>query len=168
MALSNSQLDDVTSPTALSNSETKQYSTFRVAEGLYGIDVTRVQEVVKPMFMTKIPLAPDFVHGLINLRGQVVTAIGLRQLFGLSSGDESQMMNVICDVGGSLVSLLVDEICDVIEVSPDSWEQTPGTIDKRIRGFMSGVHKTQGVLLSIIDVKGIDKALNDSKKGEEI
>lgn len=137
-----------------------QFSTFFVADRLYGIDVTRVQEVVRPMPMTKIPLAQNYVAGLINLRGQVATAIGMRQLFELPSNMHSQSMNVVCKFEGNLISLLVDDIGDVLEVSQSEFESTPQTLPGSIRRFMSGVFKLNGPLLSIIDVEKISKFLN--------
>lgn len=138
-----------------------QYSTFLVAGRLYGIDVTRVQEVVRPMPMTTVPLADTYVKGLINLRGQVATAIGLRELFGLESHDRSDLMNVVCHQEGNLISLQVDEIGDVVEVSTSSFEATPQTLPDNVRRFMSGVFKTEGALLSIIDIDRISGFLNE-------
>ena len=141
-------------------SSPQQFSTFYVANRLYGIDVTRVQEVVRPMPMTPIPLAPVYVRGLINLRGQVATAIGLRQLFGLTGGAPDEFMNVVCKVEGTLISLQVDEIGDVIEVSPGDYEVTPKTVVADIRRFISGIYKISDSLLSTIDVDRINKFLN--------
>ena len=74
------------------NKSTEQFSTFYVSERLYGLDVTRVQEIVRDMQTTSIPLAPNYVRGLINLRGQQVTAIGLRELFGLTEGAPADVL----------------------------------------------------------------------------
>ena len=140
--------------------KTSQYSTFFVANRLYGIDVTRVQEVVRPMPMTPIPLAPSHVTGLINLRGQVATAIGLRELFGLHESPPDQFMNVVCKVDGTMISLQVDEIGDVIEVSAKDFETTPQTVPEQIGRFMSGIYKVSDSLLSIVDIDRINKFLN--------
>ena len=78
--------------------QTKQFSTFYLENRLYGIEVGRVQEVVRSMVMTPIPLAPDYVRGLINLRGQVATAIGLRQLFGFVQPIPNDFINIVCKV----------------------------------------------------------------------
>jgi purine-binding chemotaxis protein CheW len=143
---------------------TTQYSTFLIAKRLYGIDVTKVQEVVRTLPMTRIPLAANYVRGLINLRGQVATAIGLRQLFELESGINDSQMNVVCKCDGNLVSLLVDEIGDVIEVPMHEFEQTPATVPPNIKRFMSGVYKTSGALLSILDIEKISKFLDTNTK----
>ncbi len=140
--------------------ESCQFSTFYVAGRLYGIDVTRVQEVVRPMHITPIPLAPEYVVGLINLRGQVTTAIGLRELFGLKDTPPETFMNVVCRIDGSLISLQADEIGDVVEVMEKDFELTPQTVPSEVRQFMSGIYKISDSLLSIIDIDRIGKFLN--------
>ena len=137
-----------------------QHATFYVANRLYGIDVTRVQEIVRPMPMTPIPLAPEYVRGLINLRGQVATAIGMRQLFGLKEKGPDNLMNLVCKIDGSLLSLQVDEIGDVIEVGQDNFEPTPKTVDPNVRRFMSGIYKISDSLLSTIEVEYVYQFLN--------
>ena len=127
---------------------------------MYGIEVGRVQEVVRAMTMTSIPLAPEYVRGLINLRGQVATAIGLRQLFRFLDSMPEEFINIVCKVEGMLISFQVDEIGDVIEVSEDDFEQTPQTISDDIRSFMLGVYKIPNSLLSVINVDNIIKYLN--------
>lgn len=141
-----------------------QYSTFIVAGRLCGIDVTRVQEVVRPLPITVVPLAPSHVAGLINLRGQIATAVNLRELFALEPRAIDQQMNVVCGVEGALLSLLVDEIGDVMEVATGDFERTPATIHMPVRNFMSGVFRTQGSLLSVIDVGLIGAFLGSARK----
>jgi len=153
--------------TAGLGADTVQYSTFVIAGRLYGIDVTRVQEVVRPMLMTRIPLAPNYIVGLINLRGQVATAIGLRELFGLPAKQTDNLMNVVCKTSGALLSFLVDEIGDVIEVKKSDYESPPSTIAPNVRKFISGVYKTTGTLLSVIDIEPIAKHLDVGKKTSE-
>jgi purine-binding chemotaxis protein CheW len=143
--------------------EHRQFSTFTVAKRLYGIDVIKVQEVVRPMAMTQVPLAPVFVKGLINLRGQVATAIGLRELFHLPVGDDKELMNVVCQYTGSIISLLVDEIGDVIEVSQRDFEPTPQTIPDTVKQFMKGVYKVSDTLLSVLDLDTVLKFVNKKK-----
>ncbi|WP_186647322.1 chemotaxis protein CheW [Fluviispira vulneris] len=142
------------------SSKTKQFSAFYLDNRLYGIEVSRVQEVVRSMNMTPIPLAPDYVRGLINLRGQVATAIGLRQLFGFHTQLPEEFINIVCKIDGMLISFQVDEIGDVIEVSEEDFEQTPQTISDDIRRYMLGVYKISNSLLSAIDVENIIKFLN--------
>jgi purine-binding chemotaxis protein CheW len=112
------------------------------------------------MPMTQIPLAEKFVKGLINLRGQVVTAISLHDLFSLKDSPGNDLMNVICKADGALASLLVDEIGDVIELESRSCEAVPNTIPESVRYYMTGVFKVGDDLMSVIDVDKIFKALN--------
>ena len=141
-------------------SNEKQYSTFYIAGRLYGIDVTQVQEIVRSMPITSIPLAPNYVKGLINLRGQVATAIGLRQLFGIEADPPEDFMNVVCKIDGSLISLHVDEIADVMYVQDHNFETTPQTVPDQVRSFMDGVYKVDNNLLSILNIDLIMDFLN--------
>lgn len=143
--------------------QTVQFSTFFVSGRLYGIDVSYVQEVTKSLPITRVPLAPPFIHGLINLRGQIATAVSLRDLFELSSKttDDQDFMNVVCRKDGLLISLLVDQIGDVIELNKSSFESTPDTVSPKVAKFMDGVYKIPGNLLSIIEVKKIVSVLNE-------
>lgn len=143
------------------SSNYSQYSTFYIAGRLYGIDVVRVQEVVRPMKITPVPRSPKYVSGLINLRGQVATAIGVRELFGLDEGKNDEQMNVVCKIGSNLVSLLVDEIGDVVEVHKDNFERTPQTIPQSIKQYMNGVCKTPESLLSIIDIDQLTNKMGE-------
>ena len=140
----------------------QQYSTFYISNRLYGIDVTEVQEIVKPMPVTPIPLAPTYVKGLINLRGQVATAIGLRELFGIEEEPPENYMNVVCRIENSLISFQIDMIGDVKYVSAANFEPSPQTIPERVRKFMEGVYKVDGELLSVIKINLVMNNLNQS------
>ncbi len=142
------------------SASTRQYSTFYIGERLYGIDVMQVQEVTRTLPITNIPLAPTYVKGLINLRGQIATAIGLRNLFELTDASADTQMNVVCRAEGVLLSFLVDKIGDVVEVDESGFELPPDTIPENVKRFMHGVYKTTGPILSIIEVEKITKALN--------
>lgn len=134
----------------------RQFATFWLGDRLYGIDVMKVQEVTNPLNITKVPLAPDFVIGLINLRGQISTAINLRSLFQMEGESvSSEEMNVVAKINDHHLSFLVDRIGDVIEVSQRDFEEAPETISPGIRGFMGGVYKIPDNLLSIIDIEKV-------------
>jgi purine-binding chemotaxis protein CheW len=120
----------------------------------------KVQEVTKPMDVTLMRTAPPCIKGLINLRGQIATAVGLRELFGLKADNSTEKMTVVCKVEDVLLSLLVDKIGDVVEVSDSSFEQTPQTIPGNIRVFMQGVYKTDDAILSIVGLDSILKELD--------
>ncbi len=144
----------------------RQFSTFYINHQLYGIDVSVVQEITKPMPITEVPLAPEWIKGLINLRGQIATAIGLRELFHLQSAEDLKKgVNVVCKADGILMALLVDEVGDVLEVTEDLFESTPEVMDPVVKEFLEGVFKLPDHILSIIDTKKLIHYLNQPNKG---
>lgn len=145
-------------------SASKQLATFFLKGQWYGINVTQVQEVTKELPITRIPLAPAFVSGLINLRGQIATAISMQHLFGMESDATTERMNVICRVDGLLLSLLVDQVGEVVDASESDFESAPGTIDPTIRRFVTGVFKMPGQLLSVLSTENLTKAINETMK----
>ena len=147
---------------SIARGKTRQFSTFYVNGRHYGIDVMAVQEVLKNLPMSKVHLAPEFVHGLINLRGQIATAISLRDLFNLEDAFNEESMNVVCKMDDNLLALLVDKIGDVVDVVESDFEDPPDTIPDDVRRFMVGVYKMDGPLLSIIGVEQIKDVLNDA------
>ncbi|MGE0881183.1 MAG: chemotaxis protein CheW [Acidimicrobiia bacterium] len=133
------------------------YCTFRLGELFFGVEVLSVQEVIRYQRMTAVPLAPAVVSGLINLRGQVVTAIDLRRRLGMPDRAEGQLpMNVVVRTEDGPVSLLVDEIGDVLEVDESMFEPAPETLEGVTRDLVTGVFKLDGRLLLVLDV---DRAL---------
>jgi purine-binding chemotaxis protein CheW len=131
----------------------QQLSTFYVANRLYGIDVMKVQEITPALPITEVPLSPNYVHGLINLRGQISTAVSLRELFSISGQVPENSMNVVCKIGDALFSFVVDRIGDVVQVEADNFEEAPDTVPENIRKFMGGVYKVSGDLLSVIEIE---------------
>ena len=141
-------------------SEEKQFCTFYLDDLFFGVAVETVQEVFRYHEMTHIPLAPPEIRGLINLRGQVITAIDLRQRLSISKLAEDKLpMNVVVRTGESVVSLLVDAIGDVLEVSEENYERPPETIPEEVRKLVRGIYKLEGKLLLILDA---EKAVNVS------
>ncbi len=137
-----------------SRSLQEQFATFYVGDLLFGIDVMQVQEIIRYQEMTPVPLSHEVVEGLINLRGQIITAIDLRKRLKLQSRKEGQLpMNVVVRTGGEVVSLLVDQIGDVLEVKYEQFEQTPSRLDKASKELVKGVFKLDGKLLLVLDVE---------------
>ena len=129
------------------------YVTFTVEQGLYGVDVQRVQEALRAHARTRVPLAPEGVAGLVNLRGQVVLTVDLRPRLGLPPvGDEVQQMMVVVQVGGETVSLLVDQVGDVVDVPPERIEPAPDTLDPTIRPLIQAACTLDERLLLVLDV----------------
>lgn len=134
----------------------RQFATFFMNDLYFGIEVQRVQEVLRAQEMTRVPLAPAVLRGLINLRGQIVAAIDMRQRLGLAprltrqSGEE-ESMNMIVRADDGAVSLLVDEIGDVIHVAAELYEPIPETMPANLKQFVEGIYKLDGRLLLVLD-----------------
>ena len=132
--------------------ERRQFCTFFLDGLRFGVDVQKVQEVVPYQEMTRVPLAPSMVQGLLNLRGQIVTGIDLRRRLELAERPTGSLpMNVVLRAEDSPVSFLVDEIGEVIEVAADAWERPPETLQGRVRELIQGVYPLQEELLLVLD-----------------
>ncbi len=133
---------------------TRQLATFTVESLLLGVEVHTVQEVIRYQEMTAVPLAAHGAAGLINLRGEVVTAIDLRTRLGLPPRPADHTpMNIVVRVDDEPVSLLVDAIGDVAHVTTDQYEQPPDTITGPGRALILGAYKLHNQLLLALDVK---------------
>lgn len=129
-----------------------QFCTFRLDRLLFGVPVLQVQEVIRPQQMTRVPLAPPAVRGLINLRGQIVTAVDLRQRLELPAPKrEVDAMNVVIRTADGAVSFLVDEVGEVVEVADDDRETPPETLRGAARELTQGVFKLRHELLLVLD-----------------
>lgn len=134
--------------------DSRQYCTFHLDGLFFGIEVFQIQEVLLGQQMTRVPLAASTVSGLINLRGQIVTALELRTRLALPPRpDAEKPMNVVIRTGGGSVSLLVDEIGDVVEVHDDAFERVPETLPSAIRELFQGVYKLSPKLLLVLDTE---------------
>ena len=137
----------------------RQLCTFRLGDLFLGVPVEQVQEVIRQQPMTPVPRAHGSVRGLINLRGQVVAAIDLRTRFGLPPLQGGEPMNVVLCGEDEAVSLLVDDIGDVVEVSPSLHHPTPSTLRSPTRELVAGTYALPDGLLLVLD---IDRALDVS------
>ncbi|MBH25941.1 MAG: chemotaxis protein CheW [Myxococcales bacterium] len=134
--------------------ENQQYCTFQLEGLFFGIEVHKVQEVLRYQEMTRVPIASRVIRGLINLRGQLVTAIDLRRRLGLDDREDAEPpMNVIVNTSDGAVSFLVDEIGDVIQVTGEVFERPPMTMGAKLRHLVHGVCKLEGQLMLILDVE---------------
>lgn len=134
--------------------QTSQFCTFYLDQLLFGVDLKDVQEVIRELPMTPVPLAPSVVAGIMNLRGQLVTALDLRCQLEMSPGKPGVTpMNVVVHSQDGAVSLLVDQIGDVVEVEEATFERTPETLQGKIRTMILGVHKLDTRLLHVLDVE---------------
>ena len=138
----------------VSSKDARQVCTFTVDGLLFGVDVIQVQEVLRYQEMTPVPLAPGVVSGLINLRGQIVTALDMRPRLGRPPRSaDLPPTNLILRDQQRVVSLLVDEFGDVVEVEADSFEPAPETLPAASRDLIDGVYKFQPQLLLLLNTE---------------
>lgn len=151
-------------------SNSKQFCTFYLNGLYFGVEVLRVQEVIRYQQMTSVPLAPRMIEGLINLRGQIVTAIDLRRRLGLPVRESGELpMNVVVRSDDGAVSLLVDEIGDVVEIEDDIYERAPETLTGIARDLINGVYKLKERLLLILDTeRTISISTSTNRPGETL
>ena len=131
----------------------KQFCTFRLGDFFFGVDILQVQEIIRRLSFTRIPLAPTMIEGLVNLRGQIVTAIDLRLRLELPprSADKSPI-HVVVNTADGATSLMVDEIGDMMDLSDDAFELPPDTIQGLARELITGIYKLENDLLLILDI----------------
>jgi purine-binding chemotaxis protein CheW len=148
----------------------QQFCTFRVGGELFGIQVERVQEVLNFQAMTPIPFSTA-LRGLINLRGQIIVAIDLRtRLHMPERSAEEPPMNVVLRTDDGAVSLLVDSICDVVNVTDKTFEAVPVTMSASLKELISGVHKLDSELMLVLDAEhaidvGVEMPETDRSSG---
>ncbi len=135
-----------------------QFCTFYLDKLMFGVELQKVQEVMRHLELTEIPLAPEVVSGLMNLRGQIITAIDLRHRLELPNRpDDILPMNVVIRSADGAVSFLVDEIGD------ESFESPPETLQGKVRQVILGVHKLEKRLMHVLDT---DKACETAERNE--
>jgi purine-binding chemotaxis protein CheW len=133
---------------------TSQFCTFYLDKLLFGVELKTVQEVIRSLAVTQVPLAPQVVSGLINLRGQIVTAVDLRRRLEMAPrAADVPAMNVVVRSDDGAVSLLVDEIGDVVEVDDSTFERPPETLRGSVRTIVTGVHKLNDRLMLVLDTQ---------------
>lgn len=136
----------------------RQFCTFRLAGYLFGIDVLNVQEVLQDQEITEVPHSHESVRGLLNLRGQIAATVDMRSRLGLQAREESAVpVHVVVKFRDEPVSLIVDEIGDVMSIDPELYELPPETVTGTAKELISGAYKLDDELLMALD---IGRALN--------
>ena len=141
-----------------------EYVTATVGGQLFGLPISRVQDVFAPDRLTRVPLAPPEIAGLLNLRGRIVTAIDLRRRLGLEAlAGDAPRMAVGVEWKGESYGLLIDVIGEVLKLSTSGREDNPVNLDPGLARVSAGVHRLDGKLLVILDV---DRVLDIAPRSE--
>lgn len=128
----------------------------------YGVPITKVQEIIPMANPTKLPQVPDFVEGIINLRGKIIPIIDLKKRFGMNASEvSSESRSVVVDVDGQTVGIIVDEVSEVLRLPQDSIEPPPSVIGGITADYLIGVGKIEDRLLILLDM---DKVFSDAEK----
>jgi purine-binding chemotaxis protein CheW len=136
-----------------SNAQLLQLVSFSVASEEYGLDILRVQEIIRTQQLTRVPNLPDYVEGVINLRGKVIPVVALRRRLGLEPvASDKNTRIVVVDVHGQTLGFIVDAVSEVLRIGADTVEPTPriGTVE---REYISGVGKLESRLLLMLDLE---------------
>ncbi len=139
-----------------------EYVTTMIGDQLFGLPISRVQDVFMPERLTRVPLASSDVAGVLNLRGRIVTAIDMRARLGLpkaSSGRPAMAVGV--DLRGESYGLLIDSIGEVMKLPDDSREDNPVNLDPRMAKMSAGVHRLDGQLMVVLDVDRVLEITSD-------
>lgn len=142
--------------------EISQLISFMVGDEEYGLDILRVKEVIRVREITRLPRAPSFVKGIINLRGDVIPIIDLRDKFGLAAAEQTAMTRVIvADVDGKLVGMVVDAASQVVRVPAAQIDPPPPIIGGLSAEYIRGVGKLDDRLIILLN---IDRILSQEEK----
>ena len=138
------------------SSEQRDYVTMSIGGQLFGIPVLKVQDVLGPQTITRVPLAPVEVAGSLNLRGRIVTAVDVRLRLGLPKRDsDKQAMSVVVEHEGELYSLLVDSVGEVLSLESRDYQRNPPTLNPRLREFSDGIYRLNDSLLVVLSVSSL-------------
>ena len=137
----------------MSNVHVNEFLTFNLADQIFGVSVLQVNDVLGPQRITRMPLAPPSIAGVMNLRGRIVTAVDVRRCLDQKpreNADES--MSVVVEENGELFSLIIDSVRDVLSIGQDQMESVPATLDPAWQAVASSIHKLENRLVVILDV----------------
>jgi purine-binding chemotaxis protein CheW len=141
----------------------KEYVTAMIGGQLFGLPILHVQDVFKPERLTRVPLAPQEIAGVLNLRGRIVTLIDMRSRLGLGKrADDVPSMAIGVESRGESYGLLIDSVGEVLKLDDETREPNPINLDPRLARVSAGIHRLEGKLLMVVDV---DRVLDiDSKE----
>src|SRR5713226_2386060 len=131
----------------------KEYVTATIGGHLFGLPIQQVQDVFMPDRLTRVPLAPPEIAGVLNLRGRIVTAVDLRRRLGIPPRTDGRpAMAVGIELKGESYGLLIDSVGEVMKLADDAREANPVNLDANLARISAGVHRLDGQLMVILDV----------------
>jgi len=131
----------------------KEYVTAMIGGQLFGLPILRVQDVFHPERLTRVPLAPPEIAGVLNLRGRIVTLIDMRRCLGLERReDDTLAMAIGVESGGESYGLLIDSVGEVLQLDDGAREPNPINLDSRLARVSAGIHRLDGQLLMMVDI----------------
>jgi purine-binding chemotaxis protein CheW len=140
----------------MSENETLQLVTFELGSEMFAAPLIRIQEIIRYTDIIKVPQAPDFIEGIINLRGRVIAVIDLKKRFGMPGGEhESRSRIIVAEIAGVRVGLAVDAVARVLRVSSKQFERTPAIVSGVQQKFVAGVVKEKGGMIIVLDLDKI-------------
>lgn len=143
-----------------------QLVSFEVGGEEFGLDIVRVQEIIRMQPITRVPNSPSFVEGVINLRGKVIPILSLRKRFGLEERPaDRETRIVIVDVASAVLGLVVDRVCEVLRITPDAVEPTP-RLTKLERAYVAGVGRAAERLVILLDIERLISGPESSAAAE--
>jgi purine-binding chemotaxis protein CheW len=132
---------------------TFQLVSFRLAKEEYGIEITRVREIILFGEITRIPQMPDYIKGLINLRSTVIPIVDLRLRFGLPEGEQTDDTRImVVNVGGKMIGIIVDAVSEVLRVAHEQIAPPPPTVATLGRDYLTGLVRLEDRLLILLDI----------------
>ncbi len=144
------------------DAELLQLVTFSIGEEEFGVDILKVQEIIRTMEITKVPRAPEFVEGVINLRGKVIPIIDLRRRFGLDSREHDKHTRIIViEINNMIVGFVVDSVSEVLRIPANTVEPPPPVVAGLESEYISGVGKLEDRLLILLD---LDRLLSSEER----
>lgn len=150
------KLEAASDALVMGSGDYRDYVTMSIADQLFGIPVLKVQDVLGPQTITRVPLAPPEVAGSLNLRGRIVTAIDVRLRLSLEPrANQKPSMSVVVEHDGELYSLLVDTVGEVLSLNVKDYQRNPPTLNPRLREFSDGIYRLNGSLLVVLSVASL-------------
>ena len=154
--MSASTADQTTATLAPSSNQEQQLVVFHVGPELYGVDIGRVHEIIRLQTVTRVPRAPSYVEGVINLRGKVIPVVDLRRRFGLPTAEHTRASRiVVVDVGEQVVGMIVDAVNQVVRLDTATVEAPGAVVTGADNAYVQGIAKLTDRLVLLLDLDGV-------------